>query len=218
VLSAATVAAEPTRDFPLFPLGIVALPGERVPLHIFEERYKSMIAHCLEFEPGDAGRSFGIVWLAEQELKSIGCACEVESVLERLPDGRLNIVVRGLQPLRLLERQDDLQYPAGVVEFLADAGEFDDAAAGEARELYRELVLKATERELADAELAALSAYAIAATVEFPAGQKQELLELRSEAARMRLLASMLREALARLLVANLAEVRARSNGRVWYG
>lgn len=207
-----------TRDFPLFPLGIVALPGERVPLHIFEERYKSMIAHCLEFEPGDAGRSFGILWLSEHELKSVGCACEVESVLERLTDGRLNILVRGLQPLRLLERQDELDYPAGVVEFLDDEGERDDGAAKRARELYRELVFKATERELSEEELDGLSAYAIASTIEFPVEQKQQLLELRSEAARMRLLADMLREALARLRVADMAEVRARSNGRVWYG
>jgi len=207
-----------TRDFPLFPLGIVALPSERVPLHIFEERYKAMIAHCMEFEVGDEGRSFGILWLADQELKSVGCACEIESILERLDDGRLNILVLGTRPLRVLERQEDFAFPAGVVEFLDDDGTEDRAAAERARALYRELVLRATERELEPDELARMSAYEIAATVEFPAEQKQQLLELRSEGARMRLLESMLRDALARLQVANLAEVRARSNGRVWYG
>ncbi len=118
-----------TRDFPLFPLGIVALPGERVPLHIFEERYKTMIARCMEFERGDERRSFGILWLAEQELKNIGCACEVESILERLEDERLNILVRGTRPLRVIERQEDFAFPAGVVEFLADDGSEDSAAA-----------------------------------------------------------------------------------------
>ena len=59
-------------DFPLFPLGIVALPTEYVPLHIFEERYKTMIGECLERD-----QEFGIVWLAEDELKGIGCAVAV---------------------------------------------------------------------------------------------------------------------------------------------
>ena len=58
------------QEFPLFPLGIVALPTEAVPLHIFEERYKTMIGRCLEEES-----EFGIVWMAEDGLRPIGCAC-----------------------------------------------------------------------------------------------------------------------------------------------
>ncbi len=54
-----------SQGFPLFPLGIVALPSESVPLHIFEQRYRRMIERCLEAERGSAGREFGIVWLSE---------------------------------------------------------------------------------------------------------------------------------------------------------
>src|SRR5271154_4645030 len=111
------------RGFPLFPLGIVALPGERVPLHIFEDRYLRMIERCLLGEPGSPEREFGIVWLSEEELKRVGCACQIEETLERMEDGRLNIRARGTRPFRLLERQDDLPYPAGVVEFLSDREE-----------------------------------------------------------------------------------------------
>ena len=60
------------RDFPLFPLGIVALPGELIPLHIFEERYKTMIEECLGQE-----REFGIVWLSDDGLREVGCACAI---------------------------------------------------------------------------------------------------------------------------------------------
>ena len=56
--------------FPLFPLGIVALPKESVPLHIFEDRYLRMMEHCLEAPSGSPEGQFGIVWLSEQELKS----------------------------------------------------------------------------------------------------------------------------------------------------
>ena len=108
------------RGFPLFPLGIVALPSESVPLHIFEDRYRRMIDECLLADPGSAEGEFGIVWLSDEELKGVGCACEIEQVLERTPDGRMNILARGTRPFLLVERRDDLPYPAGVVEFLAE--------------------------------------------------------------------------------------------------
>src|ERR687884_2352141 len=98
---------ELVRDFPLFPLGMVALPSELVPLHIFEERYKTMMARVLE-----EGSEFGIVWLSDDGLRTIGCACEIAEVLERLPDGRLNLIARGTRPFALRERQETLPYPA----------------------------------------------------------------------------------------------------------
>jgi Lon protease-like protein len=207
------------RGFPLFPLGIVALPTESVPLHIFEDRYRRMIEHCLEGEKGSLERAFGIVWLSEEELKPIGCACEVDEVLERLEDGRLNILARGTRPFLLLERQEDLPYPAGVVEFLDESEEEPDAdAADGARELYRELVHQATDRELDAGELERLDSYGMAATVEFGVDAKQQLLELRSENERLRLLAPLLQGALERLALVERAQARALSNGKVRFG
>src|SRR5206468_8962671 len=104
-----------SRDFPLFPLGVVALPSERIPLHIFEERYKTMMDECLREE-----REFGIVWLSEDGLREIGCACEIEQVLEWMEDGRMNLLARGTRPFRVVERQGHLAYPAGVIEFVHD--------------------------------------------------------------------------------------------------
>jgi Lon protease-like protein len=213
--------------FPLFPLGLVAVPGESVPLHVFEDRYRRMIERCLSAEPGSPEREFGIIWLSDEELKDVGCACEIERVLERMDDGRLNILARGTRPFRLLERQDDLPYPAGVVEFLLDGSgeqeraqldEADEVVGASARELYRELVEQATDRQLGEDELNALSAYEMAATVEFTKEAKQELLELRSEPARLRLLALLLRAAIKRLELIDRAQMRAASNGKVRFG
>ena len=114
------------RDFPLFPLGLVALPSELVPLHIFEERYKTMVARVLE-EEGE----FGIVWVADDGLREIGCACEIAEVLERMPDGRVNLIARGTRPFRIESRQEELPYPAGTVEFLEDRDETVDSEATE---------------------------------------------------------------------------------------
>jgi Lon protease-like protein len=162
-----------------------------------------------------------------------------------MDDGRLNILARGTRPFRLIERQDELPYPAGVVEFLSDrddpggdggaggaggAGERVEGTPAEsetpaepgtpadARKLYRELVELATDRELGDDELSLMDAYAMAATVEFGTDAKQELLELRSEPERLRLLATLLRTAIDRLAVIDRAQARARSNGKVRFG
>jgi Lon protease-like protein len=207
--------APPLRDFPLFPLGLVALPTEGVPLHIFEARYLRMIAHCMEGE----GSEFGVLWLSDEELKETGCACRVDEVLERLPDGRLNILARGTRPFRLLERQDNLAYPAGIVEFADEEPEEpDDDAGASARELYAELVAQATDRELTPDELAELDSYRMAGTVEFELDAKQQLLELRSENARLRLLTTLLASAIERLELLERAQVRAQSNGKVRFG
>jgi Lon protease-like protein len=202
------------RGFPLFLLPIVALPTESVPLHIFEDRYLRMIEECLLTE-----REFGILWHSEEELKHVGCACEIEEVLERMHDGRLNILARGTRPFRLIERQDDLHYPAGVIEFLADENEqADPEAAQRTRALYAELLEQATDQLLEDEDLQAMDAYRMAATVEFGPDAKQELIELRSENARLRLLSLLLRAAIKRLALVERAQARARSNGKVRFG
>jgi Lon protease-like protein len=202
------------RDFPLFPLGIVALPTEYVPLHIFEERYKTMIGACLEQE-----REFGIVWLTESGCKQIGCACEIAQVLERMDDGRLNVVTRGTRPFRIVERQPDMPYPAATVEFLADKDEAPDERAAEAaRTAYAELVVEATDNEPDPGELAGKTAYEMAATVDFGLDAKQGLLDLRSENARMRLVTRLFRAAIKRLEFVERAQARARSNGKVRFG
>ena len=199
------------RDFPLFPLGIVALPSELIPLHIFEERYKTMIGRC-RTEPSE----FGIVWMADDGLRPIGCACEIAEVLEELEDGRINLVARGTRPFRIEARQEELPYPAGAVEFLADRDEEPDPEAGAAaREAYAELVRQATDRVPDPAELAAMSAYAMAATVEFGLDAKQGLLDLRSETARLKLVTRLFKAAVKRLDYVERAQARARSNGKV---
>jgi len=202
------------RDFPLFPLGIVALPTEVVPLHVFEERYKRMIGDCLE-----AGGEFGILWLSDEGLRPVGCACEIAEVLERMEDGRMNILTRGTRPFKVLERQEELPYPAGEVVFLDDKAETPDRDVLEgARTAYAELVEQATDTRPGDDELAAMGAYEMAATVDFGLDAKQGLLDLRSENARLRLITRLFRAAVKRLDFVERAQARARSNGKVRFG
>jgi Lon protease-like protein len=207
------VASPPESDFPLFPLPLVLLPSEVVPLHIFEDRYKTMVEVCLEER-----REFGIVWLADDGLKEVGCAAQIAEVLERAPDGRMNILVRGSTPFRLIARQEELVYPAGTVEFLEDAAAKVEGAVGEeARERYADLLERITDERPEAAALAELSAYEMAASVEIEPQLKQGLLELRSEQERLRLLARLFKDGMRRLEIAEGIAERARVNGKVTF-
>ncbi len=203
-----------SREFPLFPLGLVALPGEAIPLHIFEERYKTMMNECLR-----DGTEFGILWLSDDGLRENGCACSIERVLERMDDGRINLLARGTRPFRVLERQGHLAYPAGVIEFLEDTPETVDPELIEgAQEAYAQLVRKATDSEPDADTLADMDAYAMAATVDFGPDAKQGLLDLRSENARLRLVTRLFHAAAKRLDLVERAQERAQSNGKVRFG
>src|SRR5918998_2209874 len=196
--------------FPLFPLGLVLLPGENVPLHIFEERYKLMIGECLDEE-----KEFGIIWLADDGLREVGCGARVTQVLERLDDGRLNILVRGTTPFRLDRRIGDLPYPAGDVELLEDEESADDEMLAHARASYADLVEEVTDSRPDPDALAELGAYGMAATLEIAPGAKQELLELRSEPARLEQLEGLFAEALKRIKTAAKVAEQASGNGHL---
>jgi Lon protease-like protein len=194
--------------FPLFPLDLVLLPHELVPLHIFEERYKLMIGECL-----DEDREFGILWLSDDGLKQIGCSARIARVLERFDDGRFNVLVEGAEPFRLLRRIEDLPYPAGDIELLGDADAGDPGAAERARERYADLIEQVTDTRPGEDELARLDAYGMAATLDVALDAKQQLLELRSERGRLKRLDALFAEALERIRLAERAAERASGNG-----
>jgi Lon protease-like protein len=202
------------QELPIFELPLVLLPGEQVPLHIFEDRYKRMVGRSL-----DEGEPFGIVLRDDDGARSIGCTARVEDVVEQFDDGRLNIVVSGEAPFRILDRFEAAGYPAGEVEVIADeeAGADEDSAAA-AREAFAELAERATGERPEEEQLSAASAYAIAARIELPAETKQELLETRDEDERMELLAQALQAVEEAIDRADYVAEHARHNGKVDFG
>ena len=197
-------------ELPIFELPLVLLPGELLPLHIFEERYKQMIGECLDEE-----REFGILWLADDELKEVGCAARVTRVLERFEDGRLNILAEGTTPFRMERRIGDLAYPAGDIVLLDDEPGSDDAALERARTTYADLVEEVTDERPEAETLAGLDAYGMAATVDINPAAKQALLELRSEPARLEQLDGLFAEALRRIKTAARVAEQASGNGHL---
>ena len=201
-------------ELPIFELPAVILPGELLPLHIFEDRYVRMIGHCLETE-----EPFGIVFRDDEgTAHRIGCTARVAEVVERFEDGLMNIIVAGEQPFKVLERFEDADYPAGEVEPIDKAdepAEDDPEEADATRTAFAELVERVSGEAPENAELETDDSYSIAARVELPSDTKQALLEQRSEPERMRMLGNALRalvDAVARS--AEIAE-RAKMNGKV---
>jgi Lon protease-like protein len=103
---------------PLFPLGVVLLPGLPLPLHIFEERYKQMIGECLDSES-----LFGMVAYTGSQIKSKGCTARIVEVLKRYEDGRLDIMTVGERRFIVGERDESRPYLQGWVEFFDDEEE-----------------------------------------------------------------------------------------------
>jgi Lon protease-like protein len=204
-------------ELPIFELPLVLLPGELLPLHIFEERYKRMVAHCVELsEP------FGIVFRDDEGgARRIGCEARVTEVTERFDDGRLNIIVTGERPFRVLDRFEATEYPAGEVEPVELGDEDPGQAAGpaeKARAAFAELVERVGGEPLEQAELEAMDSYGIASRVELPADTKQRLLELRAEPDRMNVLAGALGALINALERSKEVAERAKMNGKVVVG
>jgi Lon protease-like protein len=197
----------------LFPLGLVLLPGEVIPLHIFEERYKLLVEQCLD------GGELGIVFAENDALRQCGCTARVSELVEQLDDGRMNILVEGGRRFRLLalHTPDDpaADYLRGTVAYYEDNEPTapDELRAG-VLEVYRamlELMDVETPREPAGE--GSLS-FRIAAAVDFGAPLKQELLESVSEPWRLETLQTVMRALLPRLELRRDREDAIRGNGK----
>lgn len=148
-----------SEQLPLFPLGAVLFPGLVMPLHIFEERYRRLVADLLE-QPADEPRRFGVVAIelghevgpgAAQKLASVGCTAEVHGVT-RYDDGRYDLICTGAERFRIEHVDTGGAYPRAEVTLLPDeAGPVPEAAV----EIVTRLFRRYTERLNAAADAAA---------------------------------------------------------------
>lgn len=198
----------------LFPLPLVLLPGERIPLHIFEPRYRELVGECVA-----EGGEFGLVLEDDRGLRDVGTRAAVVEVLRAYDDGRLDVVVEGRERFRLLRETAGRSFRTGEVEPLEDeeGGPAPEEAVGRVLVLLNRIVRTAGV-EVEPLERGgppdALS-FAVAARVEFGADVKQELLELRSEPARVARLERLLKRALDALALERDVRERAAGNGHV---
>ena len=195
----------------LFPLGIVLLPTEQIPLHIFEDRYQELIGECLDEE-----REFGLIYADDDGLREIGTRAAVTEVLDRFDDGRLNVVVEGRERFRLLELTEGRIFQTGLVEPVEEPEDpAETADADRALELFRKLVeLTGAEVEPPPAGADQLS-FELAGRFELAPELKQRLLQITSERERVKVLADLLEGAAQTVEREQDVAQRAASNGKV---
>ena len=198
----------------LFPLGIVLLPTEQLPLHIFEDRYKELIGECI-----DADGEFGLVYADDDGLRDLGTRARVVEVLTRFEDGRLNVLVEGGDRFRLSELTDGRSFNTGLVSSLEDVDDPADApAVDEALRLFDALRdVTQSSVDVPERTLPQLS-FALAAKVELPVDEKLALLGETSERVRMEQVQELLANALLTAQRVRRAAERASGNGRVDLG
>ncbi len=100
---------------PLFPLRVVVFPRTPLPLHIFEERYKEMVGDAIR-----AKSEFGIVLAKEEGIVNAGCSVVVAEVMKTYPDGRMDVMTRGIRRFEIVGLNEDKSYLRGEVEFFDD--------------------------------------------------------------------------------------------------
>ena len=199
---------------PLFPLDIVLLPGELVPLHIFEERYRRMVAECRR-----TGGPFGIVLHREAAMASTGCAATIVAVLDEFPDGRLNIVVRGGDRFRVVEVEEPEDPEAeplrASVSYREEVeGYVPTALLEEVRGLFaRVLSLAESEEPPPTSDELPLS-YVVGGMLELDLALKQRLLQLDEETERLQVVRGAMRALIPRLEVWRSREQAIRGNGK----
>jgi Lon protease-like protein len=196
---------------PLFPLDVVLFPGTPLPLHIFEPRYKEMIAECRNLD-----RSFGVIRAVDQGLAEIGCTAEIVSVVKEYPDGRLDIVTEGRKRFEVLQVNEERSFLRAQVLILEDepaAPSQSDTA--RAVQLHSEiLTLAGATQDLSSADQSMLSFY-LAGSLPLDLDFKQKLLALRSESQRITSLVSYLETLLPNLRRSLSARQKAGGNGHV---
>jgi Lon protease-like protein len=174
---------------PIFPLHAVLFPDARLPLHIFEQRYKILIAECV-----DQDSEFGINLFNNGTLHPIGCTAVVDEIVKRYDDGRMDIIVEGKRRYHLEKTVETTSpYYVGVVSFVFDREEkMDDPLRQKAIGLYNQMVRVAFKGRISEIDAATerskLLSFVMVQKAGFDLEQRQTFLSVQSENERLAVL------------------------------
>jgi Lon protease-like protein len=196
---------------PLFPLDVVLFPGIPLPLHIFEPRYKEMIAECLAQH-----RQFGVVRAVEQALAEVGCTAEIITVVKEYEDGRLDLIAEGRSRFEVVRVNEERAFLRAEVLMIDDEpGSPPQQERARAIQLHSELLAIAGAKQDLSATDASLLSFYLAGSLPLDLDFKQKLLALRSEPERLVQLISYFETILPNLKRAAQARHKAGGNGHV---
>ena len=196
---------------PIFPLDLVLFPSTPLPLHIFEERYREMIAECLEKK-----QPFGVVRAKEEEgVAEIGCTAEIVDVTKRYPDGRMDIITEGRERFEIMRVDQGRSFWRAEVVYLHDeAGKASTDEIAKALKLHGEILhLAGAEADNTGAAERPLLSFHIAGSLPLDLDFKQTLLGMSTEAERIQTIIAYLETILPNLRRTVQVRKKAGSNG-----
>ncbi|MEC8839624.1 MAG: LON peptidase substrate-binding domain-containing protein [Candidatus Neomarinimicrobiota bacterium] len=172
------------KNIPLFPLNIVALPKEKIPLHIFEPRYKRMIKNSI-----NSGEPFGIIHQDQDGFKSIGCSVKIVNVIKEYSSGEFDIIVEGQQCFQIETKvQEDDNLWIGTVSFLKDQHQINEDLLDKIRDQYLHIIMKLGINEDMERHINKKNSFDFIEFVNLPNKIKQELLEEDDENKRLQII------------------------------
>ena len=198
---------------PLFPLPLVLFPGEQIPLHIFEARYKEMVSECLR-----DGHPFGIVSFLNNKISSVGCTCSIAQVSTAYDDGRFDIIGMGSDRFLIHGFNTTRSFLQGTVSYFHDVVAEESTASahrllGEIEPLFQEILQLAKEEVSIHPVETPIHSFGFAHFVGFELSQKQNLLEIKSEFERLVFIKHHLDHILPKLRAFEETRAKIRSNG-----
>ena len=196
---------------PLFPLNLVVFPKEKLPLHIFEPRYRQLIGECI-----DRKINFGIPAFLGNRMPGYGTEMKVESLINRHEDGTLDIITYGVRVFRIVDFINPVPgklYAGGEVEFIVQETDTDPVVTQHLIQQFEKLYdLMKMEPEVVVDDVEWLS-FALAHKVGLSQEQEYELLTLPSETDRQQFLSEHLENALPVIEEMEKTKDRIRMNG-----
>ncbi len=163
-------------NIPLFPLKLVLLPYEKLPLHIFEPRYKKMISNSL-----DHGDPFGIVLRNQNEIHSIGCSVEITKVFKKYPNGEYDLMVQGKDLFNILKTDRKMDTIFGEIDYIESPMPIKDKELIKLQESYLKVLIRFGKEINIERHLDFNISYQFIKKIQLPLRLKKKILEIPSE-------------------------------------
>jgi len=161
---------------PLFPLNLVLLPYEKLPLHIFEPRYKTMVSNFLEH-----GKPFGIVLKNKNNIHNIGCRVEITKIFKKYPNGEYDLIVQGKELFKILKTDKESDTIIGAINYLKNPKPIKDGDLADLQESYLKVLLRFGNNINIEKDLDFNISYQFIKQIQLPLHLKKEILEISKE-------------------------------------
>ena len=165
---------------PLFPLKLVLLPYEILPLHIFEPRYKKMVKNAIEDK-----QPFGIVLKEEGGVYKRGCRVEITKVLQNYPNGEYDIIVKGIERFKVLSTEKDGDMVFGQIEYVPISIETDLKLIDDVQDSYLKILLRYGINSDMEMHMNKKISYEYVKSIQLPIILKKELINMEHETDRL---------------------------------